>query len=181
MRFLLILLCLLTACSTLGSPNTPPLVVSPASPTASNQLIDRVRVPAGYQRLTPPSGSFASWLQHLKLKTGTPAVHLFDGSLKKNQSAHVAVIDMDTGDTDLQQCADAVMRLRAEYLFSSGKKSDIAFHFTSGFRCDFAKWADGYRPQVTGNQVTWVKTASVDASYQSFRAYLIQIFTYRCV
>ncbi|HMZ78152.1 MAG TPA: DUF4846 domain-containing protein [Acidobacteriota bacterium] len=178
MRFPLILVCLLTACSTLGSPTTPPLVVSPTNANASNQLIDRIRVPAGYQRLKPPSGSFATWLQHLQLKPGTPAVHLFDGSLKKNQSAHVAVIDMDTGDTDLQQCADAVMRLRAEYLFSSGKKSEIGFNFTSGFRCDFAKWAEGYRPEVTGNNVRWVKTASVDASYKSFREYLIPVFTY---
>lgn len=178
MRLPLILVCLLTACSTLGKPNTSPLVVSPTSTHASNQLIDRVRVPSGYQRLKSPAGSFATWLQHIRLKPGTPAVHLFDGSLKKNQSAHVAVIDIDTGNTDLQQCADAVMRLRAEYLFSSGKKSEIAFNFTSGFRCDFAKWAEGYRPEVTANTVRWVKTASTDASYKSFREYLIPVFTY---
>ncbi|MBI4751203.1 MAG: DUF4846 domain-containing protein [Acidobacteria bacterium] len=178
MRLSLIFVCLLTACSTLGNSNTSPLVVSPTNTNASNQLIDRVRVPVGYQRLKPPTGSFANWLQHLKLKPGTPAVHLFDGSLKRNQSAHVAVVDIDTGTTDLQQCADAVMRLRAEYLFSSGKKSKIAFNFTSGFRCDFAKWAEGYRPEVTGNTVRWVKTASTDGSYKSFREYLIPVFTY---
>jgi hypothetical protein len=47
-------------------------------------------------------------------------------------------MDIDVGDRDLQQCADAIMRLRAEWLFSTGRKADIAFDDTEGRRMRFA-------------------------------------------
>ena len=42
-----------------------------------------------------------------------------------------------SGRRDLQQCADAVIRLRAEWLWARGCEDAIAFHFTSG---DLATW-----------------------------------------
>jgi hypothetical protein len=54
-------------------------------------------------------------------------VYLFNGSLKSNQAAQFAVLDLPIGKTDLQQCADVVMRLRAEYLFSQGRYDEIEF------------------------------------------------------
>lgn len=45
-----------------------------------------------------------------------------------------AVIDIDVEKRDLQQCADAVMRLRAEWLWSIGTKDRIAFNYTGGGR-----------------------------------------------
>jgi hypothetical protein len=42
------------------------------------------------------------------------------------------VIDIDTGNRDLQQCADAIMRLRGEYLLGSGRARDIGFNDTRG-------------------------------------------------
>lgn len=46
---------------------------------------------------------------------------------KENQSAQFAVLDISVGKKDLQQCADAVMRLRAEYLFSQKEFDKILF------------------------------------------------------
>jgi hypothetical protein len=59
-------------------------------------------------------------------------VHLYDGRLKANQTAQFAVLDIPVGKKDLQQCADAVMRLRAEYLYSQQRFSEISFADNNG-------------------------------------------------
>jgi hypothetical protein len=105
-------------------------------------------------------------------------VLLFDGELKRNQRAHYAALDIDTGSRDLQQCADAVIRLRAEYLFSTPCANGITFDFTSGDPAAWSRWRDGFRPRVSGSHVEWRKAAPADASYESFRAYLDSVFTY---
>jgi len=138
----------------------------------------RIAAPDGYERLETESGTFARWLRHLPLKeVGTP-VRLYDSREKGDQSAHAAVIDIDTGESDLQQCADAVIRLRAEYLFATGKADAVRFNFTSGDRADFARWRDGWRPAIQGNTVRWVRSAAADASHASLRRYLDTVFTY---
>lgn len=82
------------------------------------------------------------------------------------------------GNKDLQQCADAVMRLRAEYLFKTKQFDALYFNFTSGFKADYSKWRSGYRISVKGNNVSWVKTSKESESYQSFREYLNVVFMY---
>ncbi|MCG8461646.1 MAG: energy transducer TonB, partial [Holophagales bacterium] len=75
-------------------------------------------------------------------------------------------------------CADAVIRLRAEYLFARRCDGEIAFDFTSGDRARWSAWAAGNRPRVEGDRVSWSRRASPDASYASFRRYLSAVFTY---
>ena len=145
---------------------------------ASETLAARIPTPNGYEREAVASGSFGEWLRSLPLKEGRPAVRLYDGRLKSNQSVHVAVVDIDTGNKDLQQCADAVIRLRAEYLYSKQDIPAIHFNFTSGDAAHFSKWSEGYRPVVQGNRVSWQKSAPPDTSYRSFRSYLNTVFTY---
>ena len=138
----------------------------------------RIGCPKGFQRVAADAGSFAHWLRHLPLKPGRPEVRLFDGRAKRNQEAHDAVIDIDVGARDLQQCADAVIRLRAEYLYATGQADRVHFNFTSGDRADFARWADGFRPVVRGNEVAWRRSAAPDGSPGSFRRYLDVVFSY---
>ena len=141
-------------------------------------IAGRIAAPDGYERLETETGTFACWLRRLPLKkVGTP-VRLYDGREKGDQDAHAAVIDIDTGESDLQQCADAVIRLRAEYLFAVGKADAIRFNFTSGDRADFARWRDGWRPAIQGNTVRWTRSAAADASHASLRRYLDTVFTY---
>lgn len=135
----------------------------------------RFITPNGYKRLT--INGFGDYLRNMPLKPNGSTVHHYDGS-EKLKNVHEAVIDMEIGDKNLQQCADAVMRLRAEYLFKTGQYDKIHFNFTNGFRADYNKWRDGYRIQVKGNAVKWMKIASADDSYKSFRNYLDVVFSY---
>jgi Domain of unknown function (4846) len=107
-------------------------------------VADRVSLPVAFRRIAADPGSFGEWLRGLPLKPADTPVRLYDGRPKWNQDNHVAVIDIDTGKRDLQQCADAVMRLRAEYLLGSGRARDIAFNDTDGKRRPFRGSAGDY-------------------------------------
>ncbi|MBU8933649.1 MAG: DUF4846 domain-containing protein [candidate division Zixibacteria bacterium] len=141
-------------------------------------IASEILTPPGFVRVTVDDSSFAEWLRYLPLKKAGTPVFLHNGQRKGNQEAHFAVIDIDPGTRNLQQCADAVMRLRAEYLYSRGDYEVIHFKFTSGDEASFRRWITGYRPIVNGNNVTWEKRAQPDSSYQCFREYLEIVFTY---
>ena len=148
-------------------------------PHNSRESIEaRVEVPAGYVRVPVQPGSFQDWLRHLPLKPGRPEVLLYNGKPRWKQDAHFAVIDIDVPRSDLQQCADSIIRLAAEYLYSIKDYSSIHFNFTSGHEARFDKYAQGYRPVVAGNYVRWLKSAGADDSYQSLCGYLIWVFRY---
>jgi hypothetical protein len=145
---------------------------------AAQSLERRIAPPAGFERASLPADSFGGWLRGLPLKEGRPPVFLHDGRRKSNQEAHWAVVDVDAGARDLQQCADAVMRLRAEYLFAQGRLDEIGFRFTSGDPAPYARWAAGDRPKVRGSAVSWARSARADSSYEGFRRYLDTVFMY---
>lgn len=109
--------------------NNPDTVVTRQVKTVDSNLhknIASIPLPDGYSRFTSNSNSFASWLGNISLKKDK-TVYLFNGDKKQNQLAQYAVLDISRGDKDLQQCADAAMRLRAEYLFSTKQFSEILF------------------------------------------------------
>ena len=139
---------------------------------------ERFNFPDGFNRKQSIENSFAHYLRTLPLKPANTPIYLFNGNKKANQNAHAAVIDIDTGNRDLQQCADAVMRLRAEYLFSQKKYDDIQFNFVNGFKADYKTWRAGHRISVKGNEVKWVASSSESTSYKSFRKYLNMVFAY---
>jgi hypothetical protein len=128
-----------------------------AGAAAEAQLAGTLLPPAGFARIPAAPGSFAEWLRGLPLKPAGAPVRLYDGRPKWNQGVHVAVIDIDTGTRDLQQCADAVMRLRAEYLLASGRPRAIAFNNTEGKRMAFS---------------------GAPADYRGFRRYMDRVFAY---
>jgi hypothetical protein len=138
---------------------------------------ERILVPDGFERIPLDEKSFGFYLRNLPLKPHGTDVFLYNGEIKSNK-VHVAVIDMEIGSLDLQQCADAVIRLRSEYLYARKLYGLIHYNFTNGFRADYAKWALGYRIDVKGNQVKWIKLAEISYEYKVFRQYLDVIFTY---
>jgi len=140
-------------------------------------IIERIKVPEGFQRVEPGEGSFGDYLRDLPLKPHGSPVCYYNGK-EKTKNVYAAVVDMDIGDRDLQQCADAVMRLRAEYLYHQEQYDKIHFNFVSGFSADYGKWMQGNRIVVNGNQVNWVKKTGYSNSYESFRNYLNMVFAY---
>ena len=143
-----------------------------------NTIKERFPTPEGYAYVNVHQNSFEEYIENFPLKKYGSPILKYDGTEIETQHLHEAIFDIDTGTKDLQQCADAIIRLRAEYLFKMKKFDDIKFHFTSG---DLMKWNDyknGTRAFVNGNSVQFKKTEKLDDSYENFRKYLNLIFTY---
>jgi len=145
---------------------------------SGTSLETRILPPTHFQRITEDTNSFAAYLRHLPLKPHGSNVMLYDGSVKPNYNTYEAVIDLNIGNKNLHQCADAVMRLRAEYLWQQKKYEDIHFNFTNGFRVDYTKWMAGKRIIVKGNDSYWVDKSTPSNTYQDFWEYMELIFNY---
>ena len=142
-------------------------------------LFERIKAPKGYDWITEERGSFGEFLQNTKLKKTGSQILDFKQNPISNQSEHVAIIDYDIGEKDLQQCADAVIRLRAEYLYQQKRFDDISFHFTNGDVFSWNEYKIGIRPQlINSTKISFTKVANEDDSYASFRNYLDVIFMY---
>lgn len=152
----------------------------PAWPSGADAagIVDRFPVPEGFKRLNVADDGFGAWLRQLPLRPPGEPVRFHDGRIKPDQSGAAAVIDIDVGRGDLQQCADAIIRLRAEYLRAVRPGADLAFRFTSGDRFAYADWLAGRRPVVRGNKVAWESVGATSDTYAGFRRWLDVIFTY---
>jgi hypothetical protein len=121
-------------------------------------LEQRFAPPPGFVRTAAAPGTWATWLRGLPMKPANAPVLIYTGAQKWRQDVHAAVIDIDVGRRDLQQCADAIMRLRAEWLFAANRKQEIRFNDTEGKRLSFS--------------------ARRDSGYASFRKYMDYVFAY---
>jgi len=141
-------------------------------------ISERFNPPPEFQRIHVDSGSFAFYLRSLPLKQHGSKVKYYNGFIKPNFWVYDAVVDMEIGERNLQQCADAVMRLKAEYLYKSSLYNKIHFNFTNGFRVDYSEWMKGKRIVVEGNKSYWQEQTSPSNTYNSFRKYMDIIFAY---
>jgi len=120
-----------------------------------------ISLPQGFFREEVDSLSFAFYLRQLPLDTLDNTIYSYDGSVISSGGYHHSIIKIDIGKRDLQQCADAIMRLRAEYLFELKQYQNIHFNFLS----------DG-KPRYYTNY------SKGDRSYKKFRKYMDYIFSY---
>lgn len=141
-------------------------------------LEKRIHTPKGYTRIDAEAQSITEFLREFPLKKAGSDVLLYTGEPKTNQASHIAIFDMDIGDRDLEQCADSIIRILAEYYWSIAEYDKIAFHLTNGFLMEYTKWRDGNRLVVKGNKVSWAKTNEYDDSYKEFKDYLMMVFAY---
>ncbi|WP_313089982.1 DUF4846 domain-containing protein [Chryseobacterium flavum] len=143
-----------------------------------NTIRERFSPPEGYKWMDEKPGSFGDFIENFKLKPYGSQILKYDGTPIPTQHLHEAVFDLDTGNKGLQQCADAVIRIRAEYLYKAKKFNEIQFHFTSGHLLSWNDYKSGTRAFVGESSVSFRKTAAYDDSYQGFRNYLDLIFNY---
>lgn len=138
----------------------------------------RILPPKGFKRGKMAKSTFGSYLRNLPLKPDGAEVSMYNGEIKHNYHTYVAVIDLPIGNKDLHQCADAVMRLRAEYLWQQKRFNEIHFNFTNGFRVDYSEWMKGKRMVVQGNKTYWKAGSPRANTYQDFWNYMELIFMY---
>ncbi|WP_424245465.1 hypothetical protein Dip510_000396 [Elusimicrobium posterum] len=114
-RFILIFTAIVFLISCKGASISAQDIMNPQGKT----LAERFAPPAGYERTPAAQGSFAAYLRALPLKEQGEKIKYFDGRTKHSlNTVYISVIDMPISARDLQQCADAVMRLYGEYQFS---------------------------------------------------------------
>ncbi|MBM4344365.1 MAG: hypothetical protein FJ100_13430 [Deltaproteobacteria bacterium] len=148
--FALTLTTALAASPTLASPNRP------WKQQGSDDTIARRFAPLkGMRRIDVSAGGFGEFLRGLPLLPVGSRVKLFNGQDKPNQSVHEAVVDIDVGGRDLQQCADAVMRLYGEWAWSRQRANAMCFRAASGKNMCFG-----------------------GGTYPTFRSWMNQVFTY---
>jgi len=143
-----------------------------------NTIKERILPPEGFERVYYPEDSFQHYIQNYSLKPFGTKVINYDGKPYGYQKGHVGVLEVPVPSNGLQQCADALIRLRAEYLWDTDQKDRIGFNFTSGHYCSWKKYAEGYRPKINGNNVSFYKTATENFSKSNFYEYLNLIYMY---
>lgn len=129
--------------------------------TAGMTIKTRFNTPKGFERAQLDSNSFGFYLRNFPLHEVNRVVHYFDGREKTKQDVYCSVLKQEIDPVDLQQCADAVMRLRGEFLFQQKRFDDIHFNFVSDGKPHYFK-----------------EHANGDYSYKKFRSYMKYIFSY---
>ena len=144
-------------------------------PAAVDSLEARFPTPPGYTRVAVAPGSFGEWLRGLPLAApGTPVLsHAGDTVFSGNDDYVAAVVAIDVGVGDLQQSADAVIRLHGEWLWASDQQNAISYKSTTKLDMPFSRWAKGQRLLAAGPNMGWVvKNKPKDPTYNDFRQYI---------
>ena len=144
--------------------------------TVMEPLEGRFAAPDGFSRVAVEAGSFAAWLRSLPVDFERTTVRSYKGESLVRPAA--AIVVMDVGTRDLQQCADSAIRLHAEYLWHAGRADEAAYHFTSGHETGWKDWLAGERFQVSGSSVDRLWGAARSDTHATYRGWLDQVFMF---
>ena len=156
----------------------PIVATEPIISKTGATILERFNPPLNYQRTKAEKNSFQYYLRNLNLKPPGSNVLYHNGATKANNNVYEEVVDLPIGTKNLHQCADAIMRLKAEYLWNQKNYDQIHFNFTNGFRVDYSEWMKGKRIKVDGNKTSWINKNNPSNTYEDFWNYLEIIFTY---
>ncbi|HET6721666.1 MAG TPA: DUF4846 domain-containing protein [Chitinophagaceae bacterium] len=144
----------------------------------AEKKIREIYLPAGFAYVNESDSAYSNWLLDLKFKTNRP-VYLYDGKLKSNQNVHYGILNIDIGKKDIIQCADAAVKIRADYLFEKNRIAEINFIATSGDKISFESWLKGTRWKAQGNKlVPYTTTRNVNSIKKDYDAFMNLVYTY---
>ncbi|MGL4585081.1 MAG: DUF4846 domain-containing protein [Flavobacterium sp.] len=184
----LITLILIVLCSSCQNNKTTASAESSTEQTKINYInatamtiAERYNTPEDYKRPSYTTQDFGYHLQHLPLKPYGEKVKYFNGKEKNTAQVYSSVIDLPIGTKDLHQCADATMRLRADYLYNQKRYSEIAFNFiVDGKPRYYTDYVNGdYTPQKYWSYLehifNYANTASLKQQLKSISKQEVQI------
>jgi hypothetical protein len=156
-----------------------PWLADANAPDAVEPLEARFDPPDGFTRVEVAARSFGAWLRGLPLRApGTPVLAFDGATIRGADDDHVAaVVAMDVSPIDVQQCADSVIRLHAEWRWSEGDRA-MSYRAASGIAMPLARWMNGDRIEPRGATIDWVPGRARAATHASFRQYLDAVFGY---
>ena len=93
--------------------------------------IGEIPPPSGYERIAGTNPGYTQFLRSLPLKPKGSKVKLYTGGNAHFQTMNYAVVDLPIL-SNAEQCADACMRLKAEYLYQTGQYNKIKFQDVNG-------------------------------------------------
>jgi len=140
--------------------------------------IREIPLPPGFSLIACSDVAYTNWLLDLKFKNDK-TVFLYNGQKKQNQFVQYAVLDIDIGKKDLLQCADAAIKLKADFLYTKKRYPELNFIATSGDTISYEGWKNGKRwKEKNGRLVTYSLAASVNNSAAGYNAFMEYVFSY---
>jgi hypothetical protein len=108
----------------------------------ARRLEDAFPAPKGFHRVALADDGFGAWLRGLPLRPpGTPVRSFRGDVLHEGTDPRVAaVVELDVGDRDLQQCADSIMRLDAEWKWAAGHGDEIRYSIGRKQYLTWSRW-----------------------------------------
>lgn len=145
---------------------------------SKSTIITRFDPPTGFVWVKEVPGSFSDYLTKFPLHPVNFPVRYYNLVPIEKQNHHASILKIEVGNKDLQQCADAWMRLYAEYLWKNKRFDDIKFEFTSKQMFSWNDYKNGVRTKEDGEFVIFFNTPEKSDTYKNFRNYLNVVFNY---
>ena len=131
--------------------------------------------PEGFERFN--NDDYSKFLRQFPLKKDN-IVKLYDGSNKYNNNIWDAVFDYDIGKGNLHQCADAVLYMRANFLYKQGLTENLQYNFVSGFTANYLGYLTHYY-KIEGNEVSPVSRNNIlKDNPETLKKWLRQVYSY---
>ena len=131
--------------------------------------------PEGFERIY--NDGYSKFLRQFPLKKDN-IVKFYNGGEKTNNDIWDAVFDYDIGKGDLHQCADAVLYMRANFLFKQGLTENLYYNFVSGFKAKYSDYITQYY-KIEGNNVSLVSRNNIlKDNPETLSKWLRQIYSY---